>query len=702
MNKSAIEALALEYAGKASRKTHPEIEYNYHLYNGTMYSSNGFPQIPHEQVEGDCSILNYSPHRRLPFGTTVLQRLASEMNMHKHQFKATVINSNATSKFEEQRNEFIQKRFRRIVEDIALSENEDEMEAKVKKLQRDIGISYQSNTERAVNEILSMLTVDDSFANAMTSGIGHRIAAGVEAYYWITNLSVPILVSVDPRDITVYGSGNTYEHSDAVCVMERLNVSEVLKRYGSLLSNNQKRELISRRSTECDDLVRKPMALIFPHETSMHTDAYIEVKTVFMRVNKSMKMIDTIKDAVKYTHIMDSSYSPNDGEKSKTIVVPQAVRVVFIDGTPNAVYVAPEPIQNTFAHAYDAVPLGIYGDRGAAAWPNDPCVASMIAPSQKELDMIYGKFVDMLHRNIGKILQIDLSSIPQGWSIERYVDMIKNNGLSVVDSASAQALAASTVNARETHVIDLELASTISNLMGAMAKLEQDIVTLSGVSKERMGIVNPYQSASSVNTSIRQSEGGSSCIAKHNKLAERVITVGVEIVRRGVAGRSCAHTYMLSQATLDLIKNDNDDVNLVNYGIIIDDNQEVSLKMQMIQQEAAVAFRNGSMSFGDFLSCLEAKSIDECIMLIQDAKDKEAHMQQRMMQQEQQMMSDMQGQSDESQKAQIRKQPDSYERVMLEKRKLDDSMEKFNKRHALNEKRFELAEKKFNLENNVK
>ena len=37
-----------------------------------------------------------------------------------------------------------------------------------------------------------------------------------------------------------------------------------------------------------------------------------------------------------------------------------------------------------------------------------------------------------------------------------------------------------------------------------------------------------------------------------------------------------------------------------------------------------------------------------------------------------------------------------------EKRKLDDSMEKFNKRHALNEKRFELAEKKFNLENNVK
>lgn len=697
MNKRDIEELARNYANKSDRKTIDELEYNYHLYNGTTYASKGFFDAPHEQVEGDCSLFTKKEFRRMPFGTTVLQRLAAEMQMHEHKFRANLINANATSRFEQQKNESIAIRFNQIVKEIAESGNDDELEAKVKQLQKEFGLSYQSNIEKCVNEIVEMLLVDGTFRDAMRSGVGHRIASGTEAYYWITNQAVPILVSVDPRDITTFGGGDRYENSDAVCVVERINVNTMMQRYGKLLNNGLKREYINRMPEEKEDFSTRPDAIIFPHEARIESEDDVVIRTVFMRVNKRMKIVESIgKDAVKYKHIMDGSYKPRPEEKATSIIVPQAVRVVFVDGMDSAILCEPEPIQNSYSHAYDNVPLGIYGDRGGLSWPNEPCVASMIASSQKELDLLYGKFIDMLHRNIGKILQVDLTNIPQGWTIDKYIDMIKNNGLSVVDSASAQALASNSLGTKETHVVDLELTSTISNLMGAMAKLENDIVTLSGVSRERMGMIGQYQSAASVAQAVNQSTGGSLCITRHNELAEKIMTVGVEIVRRGIAGQPASHKYMLSETTLELIRNDKDGINLVNYGIKIDDTIKANMKLELIQQEAGVALRNGSMTFADFLICLEAKSIEECSMLLAEAKEKEMYMmQQAAMAEQQAAQPQQQQQLSEQDKAQIRKQPESYEKIMLEKRKLDDSMEKFRQRQALNEKRLELAEKKF-------
>lgn len=116
----------------------------------------------------------------------------------------------------------------------------------------------------------------------------------------------------------------------------------------------------------------------------------------------------------------------------------------------------------------------------------------MAIPIMYEQDIIFAKIEDMIAKNIGKVIELDLSTKPKDWSVKKWLYYLKVHGINIKNRANelgkgmAQGKLAGMYD-QGTRAVDMENSDAIGAYINLYIQLDQMLAKVTGVTDQRLG-----------------------------------------------------------------------------------------------------------------------------------------------------------------------------------------------------------------------
>jgi hypothetical protein len=124
---------------------------------------------------------------------------------------------------------------------------------------------------------------------------------------------------------------------------------------------------------------------------------------------------------------------------------------------------------------------------------------------------------------------------------------------------------------------------------------------------------------------------------KHDDTKKRVIECFIEYAKAALRGRSVKFQYILSDYSRKIMEIDGDEFCESDYGLVVDNSQDIQKLSSQIETIAQAAAQNNAMSFSSLLKMYSSASMNEKIRIIEDSEKKLQAQQQEAQQQQQQL-----------------------------------------------------------------
>ena len=134
----------------------------------------------------------------------------------------------------------------------------------------------------------------------------------------------------------------------------------------------------------------------------------------------------------------------------------------------------------------------------------------MMKPYNYLYDAVHDRLNKLMAKNWGKIIQLDLSKVPTGWDIEKWMYYARTNNIAVVDSFKEGNIGAATgklsgMMQQSSGVLDLEQGNYIQQHINLLEFVKMEMGEAAGISKQREGQVSSSETVGGVERSNLQS-----------------------------------------------------------------------------------------------------------------------------------------------------------------------------------------------------
>ena len=251
--------------------------------------------------------------------------------------------------------------------------------------------------------------------------------------------------------------------------------------------------------------------------------------------------------------------------------------------------------------------------------------------------------------NQGKIALIDLSLVPDGWEIEKWMYYAQSMKFGFVDSFNEGKKGQSTGKlagniSTQNKVIDMETGNHIQQHIQLLEFTEQKIHNLAGVTPQRMGSIATSELVGNTERSVQQS----SYITEkwyevHNQTKVRVMECLLNVSKDVYKGKSKRLQYMTDDLANVFFKINGDEFKNSEYGLFVSNSAKDNMAIEALKQLTHAALQNDKMSLSDVVQIYNASSLAD---LRHNLKRSESETQQRneMLQQQQMQMQQQQQQ----------------------------------------------------------
>ena len=251
--------------------------------------------------------------------------------------------------------------------------------------------------------------------------------------------------------------------------------------------------------------------------------------------------------------------------------------------------------------------------------------------------------------NQGKISLIDLSLIPDGWEVEKWMYYAQSMKFGFVDSFNEGKKGQSTGKlagniSQQNKVLDMETGNHIQQHIQLLEFTEQKIHNLAGVTPQRMGSISTSELVGNTERSVQQS----SYITEkwyevHNQTKVRVMECLLNVSKDVYKGKSKRLQYMTDDLANVFFKINGDEFKNSEYGLFVSNSAKDNMAIEALKQLTHAALQNDKMSLSDVVQIYNASSLAD---LRHNLKNSEAETQQRneMLQQQQMQMQQQQQQ----------------------------------------------------------
>ena len=245
--------------------------------------------------------------------------------------------------------------------------------------------------------------------------------------------------------------------------------------------------------------------------------------------------------------------------------------------------------------------------------------------------------------NQGKIALIDLSLVPDGWDIEKWMYYAQSMKFGFVDSFNEGKKGQSTGKlagniSTQNKVIDMETGNHIQQHIQLLEFTEQKIGNLAGVTPQRMGAVSSSELVGNVERAVVQSSHiTEKWYEVHNQTKVRVMECLLNVAKDTYRGESKRFQYMTDEFANVFFKLNGDQFANSEYGLFLSNSAKDNMAIEALKQLTHAALQNDKMTLSDVVQIYNASSLADLRQNLKTSEAEYEERQQKLQQQQQEM-----------------------------------------------------------------
>ena len=652
------------------RKSVVHKKINYDLLNGKLHMSDLMAIVNPEHIQA-----NFIPDniQHYPIMNAKLNLLKGEEADRAFEYKVIVTNPNALSQIEEDKKNEVLNRLQEVIANRSLSE--DEFNAELEKISDYYTYEWQDMREIRANALLQHYSKEQNFDLMFNNGFTDAMAIGEEIYQCDIVGGEPIIEKLNPLKVRVYRSGysNKIEDADVVILEDYWSPGKIIDTFYDVLSEKDIKyiekipDTIGRNAIDDMDTLDEREGFInvnmiddtFPNQDgggfyfdpmNLFSDGdnnsllpydlngnvrVIKMYWKSMRKIKKVKSYDPVTGEEVFnfypeTYIVDKS----KGEEETILYINEAWEGVKI-GEDIYVNMRPRPIQYNRLSNPSRCHFGIIGSVYNIVDSKPFSMVDMMKQYNYMYDVIHDRLNKMMARNWGKLVNLDLSKVPKGWDVDKWMYFAKVNGLYITDSFNEGMYGASTgklagaMNNASTGIIDAEFGNSIQSQINLLEFIKMEMSEIVGITKQREGQVSNRETVGGVERATLQSSHITEWLFTiHNDVKKRVLECFLETAKIAMRGRNIKFNYILSDNSMQIMNIDGDEFAECDYGLVVDYSKGTQQLKQQIEALAQAALQNQTLSFSTIMKLYNSSSLMEKQRMVEkDEQNRQQQMQ---------------------------------------------------------------------------
>ena len=282
--------------------------------------------------------------------------------------------------------------------------------------------------------------------------------------------------------------------------------------------------------------------------------------------------------------------------------------------------------------------------------------------------------------NQGKIALVDLSLIPDGWDVEKWMYYAQSMKFGFVDSfnegkkgQSAGKLAGNI--STQNKVLDMETGNYIQQHVQLLQFVEENLQSLSGVTRQRLGSVGASELVGTTERAVQQSSHiTEKWYEIHNHTKTRVLSTLVDVAKDVYSGKTKRFQYVSDDLATMSFKLMGDEFGYSEYGIFVSNANQDLQAMEALKSLTQAALQNDKMTISDVIDVYNSSSLADIRIKIKESEAAKQQQESQMQQQQMQMQ----------QQAEQAKLQTEQAKLQIEQSKLQLEVEKENREDARN------------------
>ena len=622
-----------------------------------------------------------------PIMNSKLDVLRGEENKRVFDFKVVVTNPNSISEIENNKKNALLQDLQQLIASTSMSE--DEFNQKLEKLNDYYMYEWQDIREIRANALLNHYIKEYNMPVIFNQGFMDAMAVGEEIYQCDIVGGEPVIERINPLKIRVFRSGysNKIEDADIIILEDYWSPGRVIDAYYDVLKQKDIEYLenlpdhLGQAVTDNMDNIDERYgfvnaSMIGDEITAVDGSYYFDPANLFNGdITSSLLPYDLAGNVrvlrmywkSKRAILKVKSYDPETGEEvynfyPETYIVDrdmgeeaerfwinEAWEGTMIGDAKDGIFVNMRPrlVQYNRLSSPSRCHFGIVGSIYNLNDTRPFSLVDKMKPYNYLYDVIHDRLNKAIANNWGDILEMDLSKVPKGWTIEKWIYYAKINHLAVIDSFKEGTMGASTgklagaLNNAGKGMISTSVGNYIQQLTNLLEFIKVEMSEVAGITKQREGQISNRETVGGVERATLQSSHITEWLFMiHDDVKRRALECFLETAKIALKGRNKKFQYILSDTSLRVMDIDGDEFAESDYGLVVDNSQGTQELQQQLDTLAQAALQTQTLSFSTITKLYTSSSLAEKQRLIE--KDEKAIQERQAQAQQQQLESQQQ------------------------------------------------------------
>lgn len=631
---------------------------NYDLLNGRLHMSDLELVLNPDGIKAA-----YIPDRlqHYPIMNSKLNVLRGEESKRVFDFKVVVTNPNAISEIEDNKKNELLQRLQEIITDTSISE--DEYNIKLEKLNDYYTYEWQDIREVRANELLNHYIKEYDIPLIFNNGFMDAMTCGEEIYQCDIVGGEPVIERVNPLKIRIFKSGysNKVEDADMIILEDYWSPGRVIDAYYDVLSPKDIKyietmpDYIGQGAVDQMDNIDERYG--FVNQNMIGDEITVRDETYFfdpanlftegiansllpydlagnLRVLrlywKSKRKILKVKSYDPETGEEEWNFYPENyvvdkeaGEEVQSFWVNEAWEGTMI-GNEIFVNMRPRLIQYNRLNNPSRCHFGIVGSIYNLNDSRPFSLVDMMKPYNYLYDAIHDRLNKAIASNWGSILELDLSKVPKGWDVSKWMYYARVNHIAVIDSFKEGTIGASTgklagaLNNAGKGMIETNIGNYIQQQINLLEFIKMEMADVAGISKQREGQISQRETVGGVERATLQSSHITEWLFTiHDDVKKRALECFLETAKVALKGRNKKFQYILSDTATRVMEIDGDEFAEADYGLVVDNSNGTQELQQKLDTLAQAALQTQTLSFSTITKLYTSSSLAEKQRLIE-------------------------------------------------------------------------------------
>lgn len=615
-----------------------------------------------------------------PIMNSKLDVLRGEENKRVFDFKVVVTNPNAISEIENNKKEALLQDIQNLIADTSLSE--EEFNQKLEKLNDYYLYEWQDVREIRANALIHHYIKEYNMPVMFNEGFMDAMAVGEEIYQCDIVGGEPVVSRINPLKIRVFRSGysNKIEDADIIILEDYWNPGRIIDAYYDSLSKKDIEYLenlpdhLGQAVTDNMDNIDERYgfinaSMIGDEITAIDGSYYFDPANLFngdvtssllpydlsgnVRVLrmywKSKRAILKVKSYDSETGEEVYNFFPENyvidkdkGEEAERFWINEAWEGTMIGDVKDGIFINMRPrlVQYNRLSNPSRCHFGIIGSIYNLNDTRPFSLVDKMKPYNYLYDIIHDRLNKAIANNWGDILEMDLSKVPKGWTIDKWIYYAKINHLAVIDSFKEGTIGASTgklagaLNNAGKGMISTNIGNYIQQQINLLEFIKMEMAEAAGITPQREGQISNRETVGGVERATLQSSHITEWLFMiHEDVKKRVLECFLETAKIALRGRKKKFQYILSDTSMRVMDIDGDEFAESDYGLVVDNSngaQELQSKLDTLAQ---AALQTQTLSFSTITKLYTSVSLAEKQRLIEkderDIRERAAQAQQQ-------------------------------------------------------------------------